>query len=180
MLVLHLLCEFATPNHALQRTGPAVAEFWVVRRCSGTLTPKPMNITQRITRSLLMAAVFASSGCTVSDKHNQQYRGYIGAPVRAKTPMGIYINENHQIGPGSGYVLQRYPTYGSYGLVGILPVGHPVIFTKAYQSYDIGGGATWLEGSTILKRKDYYVQMPLAYGHPDKAASTLYDSFCSP
>ena len=169
----------AQPNHALQRTAPAVAELGVVRRRSRTLKPKPMNIIQRTARIVFIVAMFALFGCTVSDKHNRRYRGFIGAPVHAKTPIWVYINENHQNGPGTGYVLKNFGEFGNDGLVGILPIGHTVTFTKAYQSYDIGGGATWLEGSTIFKCKDYYVQMPLAYGQPDKAAKELYDSFRS-
>ena len=120
---------------------------------------------------------FTFAGCTLSEKHHSRYKGYIGAPVYAKTPIWLYINDNHQNGPGTGYVLANYGCFGHDGLVGILPVGHPATFTKAYQSYDIGGGATWLEGATVFKGKDYYVQFPLSYGFPEKAAKELYDSF---
>ena len=146
----------------------------MVRRRSHLHRRQSMNIP-RIT-SILVGCAFVS--CTLSEKHHPRYSGYIGAPVSTKTPIWVYINENHQVGPGTGYVLKNYGMYGNHGLVGILPVGHPVTFTKAFQSYDFGGGSTWLEGSTIFKGKDYYVQMRLALmGESEKAAKELYDSF---
>ncbi len=92
-------------------------------------------------------------------------------------PIWLYKNVNNQKGPGKGYVLENYNTFGNDGLVGILPVGHPVTFKRAYQSYDLASGATWLEGATLFNGTDYHVQFTLSYGEPDKAAKELYDSF---
>ena len=131
-----------------------------------------------VVRILPILVAFAFVGCTISEKHHRRYNGYIGAPVYAKTRLWVYINENHQVGPGDGYVLFNYGISGNYGLICILPVGHPVTFTKAYQSYDFGGGSTWLEGTTIFKEKNYYVQLRLALlGESEKAEKELHDMF---
>jgi hypothetical protein len=128
-------------------------------------------------RALMLAISVLLPSCTLSEKHNSRYKGYIGTSVYAKTPIWLYKNVNFQNGPGKGYALKNSNVFGNDGLVGILPTGHPVTFNKAYQSYDLASGATWLEGTTVFKGNDYYVQFALSYGSPDKAGKELYDSF---
>jgi len=135
-----------------------------------------MRLSHKSTYIILAAVAFVVSGCTVSEKYSRHYRGYIRVPVYAKVPIWLHINENHQLGPGKGYVLD-YSHWYHGDKIGILPVGHPVTFTKAYQSYSIGGGATWMEGSTWFNGKDYYVQLPLAYGAPQTAEKELHAAF---
>ncbi len=126
---------------------------------------------------LFLLAALVLSGCTIREFGSAHYRGYMGVPIRTKTRLWLYVNANHQLGPGKGYVLVPSEEFGTEGLVAVLPVGQPVLFDKAYKSFDLGGGYVWLEGETIFRNHDYGVQLPLGRYHGDPENRVLTDSF---
>ncbi|HSI62682.1 MAG TPA: hypothetical protein VLE43_06170 [Candidatus Saccharimonadia bacterium] len=115
--------------------------------------------------AVLTAIVCPSCSLKVSEKNEKQYAGYMNTPLVAKVPVYLYYNDNRQLGHGRGYVLKSYPSYGNKvgenGLIGILPVGHPVTLDNAFRLFNTSLGGAWVEGRTDFKGDGYRVQMSM-------------------
>ena len=105
------------------------------------------------------------SGCTLSRNSREPFRQFIGA-VQSKTRLWLVYNENGQFGHGKGDALSTrliYSRPNSQGLIAVLPPGYQITFTKAYETWDPGGGGTWMEGWAMVKGQMHPVQFELAY-----------------
>lgn len=99
-------------------------------------------------------------GCTLSRKNREPFRQFMGE-IRTKKRLWLAYNDNGQSGHGKGDAL--YTTSFGQRLIAILPVGSSITFTKAYETWDIGGGGGWLEGYTMVKGQMHPVQFELDY-----------------
>jgi hypothetical protein len=126
-----------------------------------------------------MVIALSCSACdiTISNKRMPQYKGYIDKTVASRVPLWLYYNDNGQLGRGRGYVLRSYPNYGNDGLIGVLPVGHAVTFSRAYQQHGFESGYAWVEGRTDFKGQGYLVQMDIPREGGTLDTSYLTDSF---
>ncbi|WP_395737590.1 hypothetical protein [Prosthecobacter sp.] len=98
--------------------------------------------------------------CTLSRNHHKPFSQFIGT-VQSKTRLWLVYNENGQHGHGKGDALDTRPS--SRGLIAVLPPGYQITFTKAYETWDPGGGGTWMEGWAMVKGEKHPVQFELAY-----------------
>jgi hypothetical protein len=112
---------------------------------------------------ILLLTLATSCSFTVSRSGKEPFRRFVGQPVVSKTKLWLYDNENGQYGHGDGAVLKRDLVFGPQGLITILPAGHSFHFTKSRHTWDIGGGGTWIQGTSQVGGRTMDVQYDFGY-----------------
>ena len=105
---------------------------------------------------------FSLVGCKIEESGARRYKGYVGVPIRARQPMSLYVNENHQFAPGRGYVLASSSESCFGAIVARLPAGQTIQFDHAYNRIINGGHTVWLEGYATYRGHEYGVQKQLS------------------
>ncbi len=127
---------------------------------------------------LLILSVIAVTGCTSNRNITMEsrFKNVIRQPIHSKIPLRIY--ENHtQLATVSDRCELSEINCGEDHLIGFLPAGHAVEFTKAFRRNGIGGSWEYLEGTLNFKDKRYPIAYYLGISEYPDGWKRMYDSF---
>lgn len=128
--------------------------------------------------NLLILVGLSSCGITTLSKSDSRFALILGKTIQIKNPIFLYEIDSGLTGDSS-----RFPVSGAKydpaDVVGVLGVGHPVVFEAVETSRDLGAYSQHLVGYTDFESKRFPITYFIGIGGDDWKKEFAYD-FTSP
>ena len=116
--------------------------------------------------NLLIVVGLSSCGMTTLSKKDSRFTSIFGKELHVKRPIFLYEISQDLTGDSSRYAISS-AEYGPEKVVGVLDVGHPVVFEAVRTSRNLDTHSQALVGYTEFKSKRYPITYYIGMGGDD-------------